>query len=247
MMIIQQKPVSLDTRYLIAVVISALLYTCNRIPAIPENPPEGKENPAGNTYSSLPDTVDPEAHYLFYIHGAIIEDQGIYAVSPEFGPYEYTEILEYLANAGFNVIGEIRGPTPDPDLYSDKIIESIQQLKNHGVKSRNITIMGFSKGAGLTIHTASKLQDQEINYILIAICDKLTDQDPILYLSGRVLSIYESSDPLGTSCQNLVNRSPAVTSFHEIELTTGKKHGAFYTADSLWLDQVIIWLDDIDN
>ena len=73
MMIIQQRPVTLDTRYLIAVVISALLYTCNRIPAIPENPPEGKENPAGNTYSSLPDTVDPEAHYLFYIHGAIIE------------------------------------------------------------------------------------------------------------------------------------------------------------------------------
>ena len=155
--------------------------------------------------------------------------------------------MDYLANAGFNVIGEIRGPTPDPYLYSDKIIESIQQLKNHGVKSGNITVMGFSKGAGLTIHISSKLQDQELNYILIAICGELTDQDSILNLSGRVFSIYESSDPLGTSCQNLVNRLPAVTSFHEIELNTGKKHRAFYTADSPWLDQVIIWLDDLVN
>jgi len=34
---------------------------------------------------SFPGSVDPTKHYLFYLHGKIIEDQGIPAVSPDYG------------------------------------------------------------------------------------------------------------------------------------------------------------------
>ncbi len=34
---------------------------------------------------SFPAKIDPTNHYLFYLHGKIIEDQGLPAISPEFG------------------------------------------------------------------------------------------------------------------------------------------------------------------
>jgi CubicO group peptidase (beta-lactamase class C family) len=42
---------------------------------------------------TFPETIDPAGQYLFYLHGKIIEDQGIPAVSEEFGEYEYEAIL----------------------------------------------------------------------------------------------------------------------------------------------------------
>jgi len=36
----------------------------------------------------FPDSIDPERRYLFYQHGRIIEDQGIPAISPQYGEYE---------------------------------------------------------------------------------------------------------------------------------------------------------------
>src|SRR4030067_991612 len=41
-------------------------------------------------------SIDPTKRYMFYLHGKVIEDQGIPAVSPEYGKYEYEAILEKL-------------------------------------------------------------------------------------------------------------------------------------------------------
>ena len=49
----------------------------------------------------FPDTIDPQNQYMFYLHGKIIEDQGIPAISPDFGEYEYAAILEKLGGYGF--------------------------------------------------------------------------------------------------------------------------------------------------
>src|SRR5512139_636338 len=50
---------------------------------------------------AFPSMVDVTHRYLFYLHGKIIEDQGLPAVSPEFGEYRFEEILQALQNYGF--------------------------------------------------------------------------------------------------------------------------------------------------
>ena len=42
----------------------------------------------------FPANISPNKRYLFYLHGKIIEDQGIPAISPDYGEYEYEAILD---------------------------------------------------------------------------------------------------------------------------------------------------------
>ena len=231
--------------YLIACIFPILLNACNRPLWGDTNTGKSQNSDPGVIYSSPPDQVNPNESYVFYIHGAIMETEGADAVSPEFGLYEFSEILEYFAGSGYNVIGEIRGPTPDTEQYADHIIESVKSLQSQGVPSTQIALMGFSKGAGITLDASSRLDDPNVKYVLIGICGDWLDRD--LVLTGKVLSLYEESDPYGSSCQELADRSPELVEFKEIVFTTGKSHGTFYTADPLWMDPVIDWLDNQDR
>ena len=231
-----QSPLYLIT----ACTIPILLVACNRSLWGDLNTGKNEGSGPGTIYSALPDQVNPNESYLFYIHGKIIETDGIDAVSPEFGVYEFKAILEYYAEAGFNVIGEVRDSPPDPDQYTAHVGEGIEYLINQGVGSDQITVVGFSKGGGLTILVSDLMKDPELKYVLIGICGDWIDRN--LELTGNVLSLYEESDYYGSSCQGLADRSPDLTSFDEIQFKTGKGHGAFYQADPLWLDPVIEWL-----
>jgi hypothetical protein len=196
------------------------------------------------TEYSFPDIVKPEGRYLIYLHGKIIENEGVYAISPEFGPYEYVEILKYFADAGFNVISEVRSANTDDYAYSDRVVTQINSLLEQGVPGENITVVGFSKGGAIAIATSSKLRNPDANFVLIAICGDEINKTPRFSLAGRILSLYEESDEYGSSCKPLAERSSNVTGFEEIEFTTGLRHGAFYTADPIWLEPLISWLNE---
>jgi len=197
----------------------------------------------GTVYSTVPDQINPNGSYVFYIHGKIIETEGINAVSPEFGVYEFEEILEYFADAGLNVIGEVRDSPPDPEQYAEHVSEGIRYLMDSGVRPDQITVVGFSKGGGLTILISDLVKNPNLNYVLIGICGDWIDRN--LELTGRVLSLYEENDIYGSSCQELADRSPSLTSFQEIQYRTGKGHGAFYQANPLWMDPVIDWIESL--
>ncbi len=62
--------------------------------------------PSGTVLLEIPEILDPETEYLIYLHGAIIEEQGMKATHPQFGTYDYTEILQAFADRGFTVIAE---------------------------------------------------------------------------------------------------------------------------------------------
>jgi hypothetical protein len=49
---------------------------------------------------------------------------------------------------------------------------------------------------------------------LLAICGNWTDNDPTCNLSGNILSIYEKTDELGSSCQSLSEKSEGIPLFH---------------------------------
>src|SRR5512141_303008 len=61
----------------------------------------------------FPTSIDLTKRYMFYLHGRIIEDQGIPAVSSEYGTYEYEAILEKLTSHRFAIISEQRQKNTD--------------------------------------------------------------------------------------------------------------------------------------
>ena len=120
---------------------------------------------------AFPISVDTTKHYLFYIHGRIIEEQGIPAVDPVFGEYEYQSILERLSSYGFVVISEQRVKNTDSREYANRIQEQVTTLLNAGVPATNITVVGASKGAYITIYVSHFLENQEMKFVIMGICN----------------------------------------------------------------------------
>ncbi len=194
----------------------------------------------------FPESIDPSARYLFYLHGKIIEDQGIPAVDPEFGEYQYEAILDTLAGNGFRVISEPRKMDTDPLAYAKKVATQVNDLINIGVPPGNITIVGASKGGGIAILASSLLGNPDIRYVIMAICSSETDEEfrqNGIIISGKVLSIYDSADTLAGSCKDLFERSEGkgLTESKEFVLGVGTGHGILYKPLDVWVLPVVNW------
>jgi hypothetical protein len=195
---------------------------------------------------AFPKSIDPAKRYMFYLHGKIIEDQGIPAVSPDFGEYKYGAILEELSGYGFIVISEQRSKNTDGLTYARRIAEQITSLVDAGVPAKNITVVGASKGAGITIFVSHLLENVEINYVIMAICHPdevrylLQNQ---IYLHGNVLSIYDSVDEFAGSCQELFSSSEGGgnSNYDEVVLNVGTGHGILFKPLDEWITPVIQW------
>ena len=199
----------------------------------------------GLTAYAFPESIDPAQHYLFYLHGRIIEEQGLPAVSPEHGEYEYEAILEKLSGYGLRVISEARPKNTDPVTYAEKIAGQVRALLKGGVPAGNITVVGASQGAGIAILTSYDLANQGINYVLLASCDadtiaQLKQNGVRLY--GNVLSIYDSGDSLAGPCGELFAFSEGKISRHkEVVLHIGSGHGILYRALDEWVAPTVKW------
>lgn len=222
-----------------------LLAACQPKSPSPTTQDSPAPGPDSMVVSSMPDEIDPNGRYVFYIHGKIMEDEGVDPVSPQFGRYAFSDILRYLAEAGFYTIGEVRSGPTNVNTYADRVAGQVENLLAEGVPGENISVVGFSKGAYITMLVSSKLKDPALNFTLIAICSEETMASPDIVLAGRILSLYEKSDDYGSSCGPLVERSPGVVEFEEIPFETGKRHGAFYAADPIWLDPIIVWIKEV--
>jgi hypothetical protein len=195
---------------------------------------------------AFPNTIDPRESYLFYLHGKIIEDQGLPAISPDYGEYEYAAILQKLSEYGFVVISEQRAKNIDSLDYAKRVAEQISQLIEAGVTAQNITVVGASKGAGIAIYVAHLLENPGVNFVIMAICAPETVQELIqsqVTLYGNVLSIYDSSDSLAGSCQDLFDFSEGkgLARYHEIVLNTGTGHGILYKPLDDWVVPAVQW------
>lgn len=185
-----------------------------------------------------------ESIYLFYLHGRIIEDEGPRPTSPRYGLYDYPAIVKILGSRGATVVSEVRASGTSVNEYAQKIVQDIEELIADGVSPGQIVIAGFSKGGGITIITADLLGHAEVRYVLLASCADWISSYPDLQLTGRVLSIYEETDEIGISCQFLADRGDDIVSFDEIEISTGKEHGAFYLPRSVWVKPLLDWVHD---
>lgn len=192
------------------------------------------------------ESVDSTKQYLFYLHGKIIEDQGIPAVSPDYGEYEYQAILEKLSSYGFVVFSEQRSKDTDSIAYARRIAEQVTALLNAGVPAENITVVGASQGAWITVYVSHFLENEKLNFVIIAICDsdnvEAFKQDQIT-LYGNVLSIYDYADQLAGSCQELFSFSEGkgISKHEEVVLHVGTGHGILYKPLDEWITPVIQW------
>lgn len=181
----------------------------------------------------------PAAPVVIYLHGRIIEDQGPAAVSPEFGAYGYHAILDSLRASGFQVLSDLRPRGAGMDESAARVARQVDSLLKAGVTPARIAIVGFSKGGGIAMLASARLRRSDITFVFMASCGEANAE---LDLRGRLLSIYEESDPLGRSCSAVFARTPKESVHAEHQIATGLKHGAFYEARPEWLEPVRAWI-----
>jgi hypothetical protein len=201
-------------------------------PAIAANP---------RIFTDVPEENDPNARYLIYLHGAIIEHEGERPTHPQYGVYEYRKILEVFADKGFVVISEARPEGTDGMLYAARVADQVRKLLEADVPDGHITVVGFSKGGGIAIAASSMLAEDDVNFVFMAACSPWLDSHPEIVARGRLLSLRESSDELVGSCEGLFERSPSGHDHTEILLDLGGGHGAFYRPQPQWIDPVVMW------
>ena len=201
---------------------------------------------AGNILSDIPLEADDGNKYVLYLHGAIIERGDMQPIHPRFGLYDYPAIIKQLAVGNIELITEQREPNTDSVLYAKKVVSQVNGLVKLGVKPKNITVLGFSKGAGITIRVSSLIDNKNLNFAILATCGPWYDSEPDLLqlcLSGHILSIYEETDVAG-SCKSLAARGSQVSSFTELAIRTGAEHGAFYLPREEWVGPVLSWIKE---
>ncbi len=204
-----------------------------------------EEAPAGAVHEAVPDHPDPDATYLFYLHGAIIESQGRRPTHPEYGVYEYDQILDALAARGFQVISEARPAGTQVPAYAEKVADQVRSLVEAGVPADHIAVAGHSKGAMITLGVSSLLDPDRyagVRYVVMAGCFRGGSPIRGLRLSGHLLSIYDDADRLAGSCDTVFTHAAGAEGAKEIVLHTGLGHGAFYSPRDVWLGPLTAWL-----
>jgi hypothetical protein len=192
----------------------------------------------------FPDSINPKSQYLFYLHGKILEDQGLSAVSPEYGVYEYEAILNKFSSYGFNVISEQRPKNADVNVYARKTERQIGLLLNADVPPESITVVGASKGAYIAASVSYILKNNKVNFVLLGACNPEITNSWILnqvYLVGNILAIYDSIDEYAGSCEDLFiySQGKGIARHEEIVLHMGLGHGILYKPLDDWIIPIV--------
>lgn len=203
--------------------------------------------PGQTFYPSISGKIMNSEKYLFYLHGGVVTELGDNAINPsrpEWGPYEYHNILDSLRKRGFNVISENRKKGIDDSVYISKIVGQIDSLLQSGAKTENIIVVGASAGWNIAIHASSKLKNKEMKYVIMGGCWPDAYKDYInMELYGNFLSIIEITDPRGT-CNDIFQNRKHIATYKEVKLNTGLSHGFIYKGYKEWINPIVKWFEN---
>jgi hypothetical protein len=182
--------------------------------------------------------------FVFYFHGGVVTELGDNAINqsmPEWGPYEYSNILDSLRKRGFRVFSEIRKKNVDDSIYVNKLKTQVDSLLANGVEPSSILLLGASAGSYHVLMASSKIKNDQLKVVIMGGCWPDTYKEySSIKLYGNFLSVLEKSDPHKT-CEAIFNRRNEISGFKEIELDTGLSHGFIYKGYADWLDPVENW------
>lgn len=187
------------------------------------------------------DFSQTDKQHVFYLHGRIVEVQGVNAVSEQFGPYQYTKIIAALEDSGAVVHHELRTAATDFADFCLKVSRQIDHLIADGVAANQITVIGASKGGVMAMNIAHQ-NEHPINYVLLAANNEAIERENDWNLHGRILGIYEKTDQLSNKdYQHWINRSTNAKSFEQQQINTGLGHGFLYRPLKEWLEPALNW------
>lgn len=203
---------------------------------------------AGSVHKTVPADIDPDAKYLFYMHGKAIEEMW-----GDGDSYLYLPILDRFAERGFVVIGEKRTSFTKPDEYAGKVAGQVVKLLKAGVPGRNITVAGHSKGGMITMWVMTLLRDPDISYVNFAGCGlpqsetrhrvfQMYVRTGASEAHGRLLSAYDHSDSVAGSCKDALDRMTEAEVAERV-LDIGGDHQLFYRPDDAWMDVLQAWVE----
>jgi hypothetical protein len=195
-------------------------------------------------YEQFPSQIHANERYVIFSHGLIAEGEDPKPVSPKYGVYDFPRIKDSLfKDGGFNLIAVQRKKGVELETHVNQLESWVHRLLEAGVKPSRVTLVGFSRGGQITALASGHLASEGINTAILAICsggDFVVDSGPAIVFGGNFLSIYETSDELG-SCSKLAERSH-LRSFKEVAISTGKAHGAFFEPRPEWIDPLKAWI-----
>ncbi len=193
------------------------------------------------TFLACQESNKQEKH-VFYLHPAIVEQEGWNAIHPRFGSFDGDAILEYLASANIKLYADQRDSTVDFYSYTERLDRQVDSLISNKVKPEDISIIGASKGGVIAMYL-SHLNHEPINYVFLA---SNTVQIDSLYdwsLNGRILAIIEETDSIAfRTYESWIEKSPNILEFKEIKVSTGLNHGIVLKADKQWLNPTKDWI-----
>lgn len=196
----------------------------------------------GAILDDVPAQVRPGARYLIYLHGRIVEEKGRRPSDERFGTYEYQQILDSLAASGAEVISQQRLRGTDFRAFGSHVAEQVRRLFAAGVPPERITVAGFSKGGAIAMVASALLDDPRVTFVFLGSCGDWVEGRDDVDVRGRILSIYEASDALGTSCEPLFAQASQPGEHREVRIATGAGHGAFYRPRPEWLAPLLQWV-----
>lgn len=228
-------------KHLISLALLLSVIACGQQRANPVANNSQTNSSAQEVLKDVPATVDTKASYLFYLHGRIIENQGVRPTDPRYGVYEYEEILKTLAAKGFAVISEARAKDTDVNQYATKVVQQVNTLINKGVPPSHITVLGASKGSVITMRVSTLLRNKDVNFVLMSNCNDWVGRNFQIDLYGNVLSIYDINDEFGQTCQKFFDKASGLNRRKEVVLKVGTGHAILYKPMKEWIDPVVEW------
>jgi hypothetical protein len=205
------------------------------------SPKDSTSTAQGTVLSAIPESLDPSAHYLIYLHGAIVEEQGMQPTHPKWGTYHYAEILQAFADRGFTVISEARPAGTRPDVYADHVIVQVRKLLDGGIAENQVTVVGFSKGGVIALLASRVVGRDQVSWIIQAGCGPWIERLPDFIPRGRILSQIDQADDVAQSCSSLFSRMSEESVSREDMLELGSGHGAFYSVSPEWFEGAVEW------
>jgi hypothetical protein len=89
---------------------------------------------AGQVHGDVPAQVDPNRHYLIYMHGVWPETNPLSEPHPRRGPFQYDAIIAALAACDLEVISHLRRDKTNPRKYArERVIPQVKSLIAKGV------------------------------------------------------------------------------------------------------------------
>lgn len=176
--------------------------------------------------------------HIFYLHGRIVQEQGLNAFSEKFGKYEYSEIIDSLKKIGNEVHAEIRKPNTEFDDYCIYISQQINSLIRSEVNPKDILVIGASMG-GVMAMKISSINPNPINYVFLGANNNAIENEFDFNLHGRILGVYEKSDSIcNKDYQYWIDKSEETVEFKQIQINTDLGHGFLYRPLKEWINPI---------